>query len=269
MQASQPIGIFDSGVGGLTVATAIEKLLPNEQIIYVGDTQHMPYGDKSPEHIRLYCKRIVEFLIQKQVKLIVIACNTASSVAASYLRSIFWEQIEIIGVIRPAIQFIMQKQFHKIGIIGTQGTIQSHIYPDLFKEYQYPADIFQLATPLLAPMIEEGLHTHEVSQAIIHTYLQHPSFQDKEAILLACTHYPLIKHEVESYFHHQKTILDNALPMAQTTQAILSEKKLLSTAKIAEHQFYVTDFTENFERTAALFFGRKIDITAIDIHYES
>jgi hypothetical protein len=135
MKNTQPIGIFDSGIGGLTVAKAIEELLPNEQLIYVGDTQHMPYGDKSPEHIRQYCKQIVSFLLSKNVKLIVIACNTASSVASSYLRSIFWEQVEIMGVIRPIIISIIEKKYKKIGIIGTQGTINSNIYENLFREY--------------------------------------------------------------------------------------------------------------------------------------
>ena len=114
MNAHQPIGIFDSGIGGLTVAKAIEALLPNEQLIYVGDTQHMPYGDKSADHIRLYCTRIVDFLLEKNVKMIVIACNTASAVASSYLRAKYWQQVEIMGVIRPAIQSIIEKKYKKV-----------------------------------------------------------------------------------------------------------------------------------------------------------
>ena len=265
MKNTQPIGIFDSGIGGLTVAKAIEELLPNEQLIYVGDTQHMPYGDKSPEHIRQYCKQIVAFLLSKNVKLIVIACNTASSVASSYLRSIFWEQVEIMGVIRPIILSIIEKKYKKIGIIGTQGTINSNIYETLFREYGSEVEIFQLATPLLAPMIEQGFINNEVSKAILDEYLKNEQFNDKEAILLACTHYPLIKNEVNNYFHQSKDILDNALPMANRVKNYLSEKNLLATEKINPSIFYVTEYTENFKNTSKIFHGSKIQIEEIDL----
>lgn len=268
MHKSQPIGIFDSGVGGLTVARAIEQLLPHEQIIYVGDTQHMPYGDKSEEHIKQYCKRIIEFLLEQNVKLIVIACNTASAFAASYLRSIFWEKVEIIGVIRPAIKNILSKGFHKVGIIGTQGTINSNIYASLFKEYKSDVDMFQLATPLLAPMIEAGDMNNEVSKVILNNYLQHESFKDRDCILLACTHYPLIKDEVDHFFQRQKAILDNAEPMAEEVKMFLHSKQLLSEEKKHEHIFYVTEFTQNFEKISSLFYGKKVKIIEINIHHE-
>jgi len=269
MTSNQPIGIFDSGVGGLTVAKAIGDRLPHEQLIYVGDTQHMPYGDKSPEHIKAYCKRIVEFLISKNVKIIVIACNTASAIAASYLRSIFWQQVEIIGVIRPVIQSIIAKNIHKIGIIGTQGTIQSNIYPTLFKEYGSNIDVFQLATPLLAPMIEEGIYGNETSAAILHQYLQHPEFEDKEAILLACTHYPMIKNEVEFYFNHTKLILDNAIPMADIVYKFLETNQLFAEVKVNSNEFYVTDYTNSFEQISSVFYGQAIHIEQINIHNET
>lgn len=265
MENSQPIGIFDSGIGGLTVAKAIEELLPNEQLIYVGDTQHMPYGDKSPEHIRQYCKQIVEFLLSKNVKLIVIACNTASSVASSYLRSIFWEQVEIMGVIRPVILSIIEKKYKKIGIIGTQGTINSNIYETLFREYNSDVEIFQLATPLLAPMIEQGFYNNDVSKAVLDEYLKNDNFKDKEAILLACTHYPLIKNEVNAYFNHSKDILDNALPMANRVKNFLTDKDLLATEKTNPNIFYVTEYTQNFENTSKIFHGSKIEIKEITI----
>jgi glutamate racemase len=268
MTKSQAIGVFDSGIGGLTVVKAIESLLPLEQIIYVGDTQHMPYGDKSPEHIKSYCKRIVDFLLTKDVKMIVIACNTASSVAASYLRSTYWEQVEIMGVIRPAILSIIEKKYKKIGIIGTQGTIQSNIYPTLFQEYHSDVELFQLATPLLAPMIEQGLYGNKVSKAVLDEYLKNDQFQDKEAILLACTHYPLIKNEVDAYFNHTKDILDNAEPMAKAVKKYLYDKNLLSETKLSENQFYVTEYTQNFEETSKIFHGSSIQIEAIDIHHE-
>lgn len=262
---NQPIGIFDSGIGGLTVAKAIENLLPNEQIIYVGDTKHMPYGDKSAENIKAYCKKIVEFLINKDVKLIVIACNTASSVAASYLRELFWKEVEIIGVIRPVIQSIIEKKYKKLGIIGTKGTIQSNIYETLFREYGSDIELFQLATPLLAPMIEEGIFGNDVSYKILDQYLKNEHFNDKEAILLACTHYPMIKDDVDNYFNHEKAILDNAKPMAETVKSYLESQQLLSTERKSMNHFYVTEMTENFEATSTLFHGSKIQIEEIKL----
>lgn len=266
MEAHQPIGIFDSGVGGLTVAKAIENLLPQEQLIYVGDTQHMPYGDKSPENIRLYCTRIVDFLLEKNVKMIVIACNTASAVASSYLRAKYWQKVEIMGVIRPAIQSIIAKKYKKVGIIGTQGTIQSNIFQTLFTEYGSDVDLFQLATPLLAPMIEQGLSKTEVSATIIKEYMSNPGFSDVEAILLACTHYPLIKAEINAFFDFKKDVLDNAEPMAHRVEDYLREKKLLNTNKRSESKFYVTEYTQTFEETSKIFHGSKIDIHQIHIH---
>lgn len=266
MTSHQPIGIFDSGIGGLTVAKALEKRLPNEQLIYVGDTQHMPYGDKSAENIRLYCTRIVDFLLEKNVKMIVIACNTASAVASSFLRATYWQQVEIMGVIRPAITSIIEKKYKKVGIIGTTGTIQSQIFPTLFAEYGSNIELFQLATPLLAPMIEQGLYKTEVSMSIIKEYMSNPGFKDMEAILLACTHYPLIKHEIFDFFKGEKYILDNADPMAQRVEHFLQEKNWLCSTKMKDSEFYVTDYTQAFEETSTIFYGTKIKIGQIQLH---
>lgn len=252
------IGIFDSGVGGLTVAKALEELLPHETFIYVGDTKHMPYGDKSEESIKNYCKRIVEFLLEKKVKLIVIACNTASAVAASYLRATFWQQVEIMGVIRPMVKTAIEEGYHRVGIIGTIGTVKSHIYPRLFEEYHSNAEIYQLATPLLAPMIENGDHHTEISKAIIKQYLGHKEFESCDAILLACTHYPLIKNQVIDFFQRKKHIIDNAVPMAQAVKKYLEEKNNLATQRQGTHEFYVTEYTHNFQEVASMFYGKPI-----------
>ncbi len=261
MNSSQPIGIFDSGIGGLTVAKAIAEEMPNEQLIYFGDTKHMPYGDKKPSEILDYCHKITEFLISKNVKLIVIACNTASAIGASALREKFWKQVEILGVIRPAIELILSKKYKKIGIIGTQGTISSNIYQKILDEKNAQINVFQLATPLLAPMIEMGIKDNDT----LNNYLKHPHFEDKEAILLACTHYPLIKNDVEQYFNFKKDILDNALPTAKLVKKILTEKNQLSSIKENENIFYVSEKTENFEKTTQLFYGKKLTIKEISI----
>lgn len=264
-RSEQPIGIFDSGVGGLTVAQAIRQALPNERLVYFGDTVHMPYGEKSPEHIRQFCSQIVEFLISQDVKVIVIACNTASAIAAGYLRSKYWQQVEIIGVIRPVIQKIIQDQISSLGILGTHATIGSGIYPQLIQEYGATLEVFQLATPLLAPMIEEGLMDTEVSKAVLHQYLSNPGFTECEALLLACTHYPLLRQEISDFFSGTKRIYDNAVPLARMVKKYLSDYNLLAESRQGENRFFVSEQTAHFENTARLFYGQQISIQKIDL----
>ena len=235
MKKSQPIGIFDSGIGGLTVARTLGELLPDEQLIYFGDTAHMPYGDKSAEEIVTYCRKIVEFLLSKQVKLIVIACNSASSVAAGILRREYWQQIEIMGVIRPVIRAVLAKKITRLGIIGTRATVESNIYPGIFAEYGEPVQIYQKATPLLAPMIESGQQESKAMTKVLNEYLSDARFADDEAILLACTHYPLIKEQVDRFFEGKKMILDNATPLAEALKDYLGEKNLLASSRQAEN----------------------------------
>jgi glutamate racemase len=235
-------------------------VLPKEQLIYVGDTQHMPYGDKSAEHIQAYTKRMVDFFLNQQVKLIIIACNTASALAASYVRSLYWQQVEIIGVIRPVIKTLLEKQVTQVGIIGTKATIESNIYQKILSETPNNITLHQMATPLLAPMIENGNTEDEIAQAILHQYLSNSNFESCEALVLACTHYPIIKKQIAACFHRPIELIDNAQPMATTVQHFLQSKNLLAETRIAENAFYVTEFTPGFERTAQLFYGANIQI---------
>lgn len=269
MTKTQPIGIFDSGIGGLTIVKSLEKELPHERFIYFGDTAHMPYGEKSPEEILSYSKKIVEFLISKKVKLIVIACNSASSIAASQLRASYWQQVEIMGVIRPAIKAIIQKKIKSVGIIGTQATIRSNIYANLLLECDPNLDIYQKETPKLAPLIENGFVGDPLLDHELANYLLDPQFVDKEAILLACTHYPLISHQVDTFFKHQKQILDNAGPLAVEVRRYLSEKQLLASpkaadeAKVASNEFYVSKYSPNFIKNIQTFYNTPIRIEEI------
>lgn len=260
---SAPIGIFDSGLGGLTVAKAITSLLPQEQLLYYGDTLHLPYGEKSPQRIIEFSEAIVNFLISKKVKLIVIACNSASATATSYLRKKFHEQIEIRGVIRPMLSAVGDKNFDKVGLIGTQATVNSQIYSQLLKEYNRHTQLQALATPLLVPMIEEGFNKNNISKEVIKEYLS--QFNDIEALLLACTHYPLIKEAILDFFNHKIAVLDNADFMAQDVASFLEKKNLLATKKETDHQFMVSDFTENFANSASMFFGKPINVTEHNI----
>lgn len=262
--ATQAIGIFDSGLGGLTVAHALQIALPNEHFIYVGDTKHMPYGEKTAQEIISYSEKIVEFLISKNVKLIVIACNSASAVAASYLRNKYWQQVEIIGVIRPIIKSILKQNIKKIGLIATQATVNSNIYAHILEEYQANIALFQLATPKLAFMIEHGLSESLEMQELLNTYLSNKNFEDKEAILLACTHYPLIKDKVNNFFGGKKLILDNAQALVLEITKYLIDKNLLSEKKTISNIFFVSKFSENFEKVAAQFYGEKINVQFLE-----
>lgn len=257
---NKPIGIFDSGIGGLTVAKAIAEALPNETIIYFGDTAHLPYGDKSKESITMYSKRIAGFLLAKGCKAIVIACNTASAHAYSDLKK-FYPKIPIINVIDPTVDYCLSKyKKARIGVIATRGTIKSRIYPRKISKKNSKIEVPQTATPLLAPMIEEGFFNNKISKTIIHSYLSNKNFEKIDALILACTHYPLIKKEVVAFFKRPVEVIDSASVVAQYTKKMLSENGLLSKSKKGKNQFYISDYTESFEETSKIFFGDIIEL---------
>ncbi|MEM9921712.1 MAG: glutamate racemase, partial [Bacteroidota bacterium] len=193
IHCNQPIGVFDSGIGGLTVANAIIRHLPKEQIVYFGDTAHLPYGDKSADAIRYYCIKISKFLLDQGCKMIVIACNSASSAAYNILLDFFEGQTLFVNVVDPLVQTVVNKRFQKVGVIATKATVRSDIYRLKLLERQPNLKVASLATPLLAPMIEEGYAQNKIGQAILENYLSDTSLKDIEALLLSCTHYPLIR----------------------------------------------------------------------------
>ncbi len=258
-----PIGIFDSGLGGLTVAKAIRRLLPNESIIYYGDTLHLPYGEKSSAHIIEFSETIVRYLIRQNVKLIVIACNSAAATASSYLRKKYHGQIEIRGVIRPLLSAVAESSYNRVGLIGTQATVNSKIYTSILKEYNPNIKLTSLATPLLVPMIEEGFNKNNISKEVIKEYLS--EFKNIDALLLACTHYPLIKKAVSSFFKHQTDVLDNADYMAQDVKQFLAQRDLMSSNTTVNDSFLVSDFTQTFAKSASMFFGKEINVTEHNI----
>ena len=261
LSSSQPIGIFDSGIGGLTVANAVSKHLPNEQIIYFGDTAHLPYGDKSAEAIQQYSMRIADFLLTKNCKLILIACNTASAAAFESLKIYLQGKAFLLNVIDPVVESVISNNnISKVGIIATKGTIRSGIYERKLHELKPQLETVSLATQLLAPMIEAGFYNNSVSQAIINNYLAYPDFQDVQAMVLACTHYPLIRKEIEFFYHNRITIFDSTDVIPKTVEALLADKNLLSLAQAKLHEFYVSDYTESFEQTTRIFFGEKIHL---------
>lgn len=271
MLQNNPIGIFDSGIGGLTVAHAIRQIMPNESIVYFGDTAHLPYGDKSAESIIYYSKGITDFLLRHNCKIIVIACNTASAHAYEYVKKHLTpamqpphrkgEIIEVIDVINPVVKYVAEHfSGKKIGIIGTKGTIQSKVYENKLKLLNPDVESVSIATGLLASMIEEGFINNAVSKAIIKEYLSSPVFENIDAIILGCTHYPLIKNEIENYFEHKIEVIDSAGLVAQYLKKRIHELKLDSWIENPKEEFYVSDFTPYFEKVANAFFQQKIHL---------
>jgi glutamate racemase len=260
--ASRPIGVFDSGIGGLTVAKAIKNVLPNEQLIYFGDTAHMPYGDKSADAIRYYCLRISKFLLEQNCKMIVIACNSASSAAYDVLLDFFEGKVLFVNVVDPLVEEVRRRKLQNVGVIATKATIHSSIYKTKIKAIDQKIKVSQLATPLLAPMIEEGFYSGNIARSVIENYLQQPDLQSIEALLLACTHYPLIKADIEDFYQHEVLVLDSTDVVSSAVQNLLKNENLLSQASPGPDIFYVSDFTESFEETARVFYGHPIHLEA-------
>ena len=256
----QPIGVFDSGIGGLTVANAINRHLPNEEIIYFGDTAHLPYGDKSADAIRYYCLKIVKFLLERDCKMIVIACNSASSAAYNVLVDFFPGEAIFVNVVDPLVEAVAENDFKKIGIIGTKATIRSKVYQRKLREQQPELKVSSLATPLLAPMIEEGYFHNRVSQVVIETYLSNEEFKDIEALLLSCTHYPLIRKDIKTFLGKGVEVLDSTLFTVKNIEDKLLKQNLLNDEKNNSHQFYVSDYTQSFEETTNLFYDEDLQL---------
>jgi len=257
---NKPIGIFDSGIGGLTVAHAISKLLPNEQIIYFGDTAHLPYGDKSPELIHSFVKNISQFLLSKEnCKSVIIACNTASATSYEFLRDRHQGNYPIINVIDPIIESIVKdKALKNIGLIATKTTIESGVYQEKMSRRNPNIQMNVLPTPLLAPMIEEGFSRDKISHTIIENYLSHPKFKNIDALILGCTHYVLIKDEINDFFKGKVKLYDSTDLLAVKLKDILKNEGLLSPSKSKENKFYVSDLTPSFEASASRFYEGEV-----------
>lgn len=260
MDARQPIGIFDSGIGGLTIASAIHRLLPEESIIYFGDTAHLPYGEKSHDAIRYYSLRICNFLLENKCKAIVVACNSASTAAYEILLEFFATKAVFVNVVDPLIAAADKLHKKHIGLIATHATVQSGVYQKVFKQINPGITVSALATPLLAPMIEEGFVNNTISHSVIENYLSDPLLGHIEALLLACTHYPLIKNEIETFYHHKIPVMDSTLVTAEQLKKKLEERNLLNPKKEKLDHFFVSDFSENFSNATKLFYPENITL---------
>lgn len=260
-----PIGIFDSGIGGLTVAHALKKKLPNEYLIYFGDTEHLPYGEKSDEAIQNFSKKITQFLINKNCKAIVMACNSASSVASEAVKKQA-KNIPVFNVIDPIVKVVANNCSDcKIGVIGTKTTIQSGVYLRKIQEICNSATVASLATPLLVPMIEEGFVNEKISHQIITNYLSNKTLSNIDSLILACTHYPLIHEEISAFYKGQVNVIDSADIIADSILFALKNKNLLNINPSPKYQFYVSNFTKSFAKSAKFFFQEEIKIEEVNI----
>lgn len=244
------------------MAKAISDLLPNESLIYFGDTAHMPYGEKSPHAIKSYSEKIASFLIDQPCKLIVIACNSASATAFRQVQKILPDKHFVINVIDPVVQHLSRDGHRrKIGLIGTKRTVSSAVYKKKFEKADPDIQLKSLATPLLAPMIEEGFFNNKISRTIVHSYLSNPHLAHIESIILACTHYPLIINEISSFYKGKVEIINSAEIVSLAVKNFLDENSLLNkSSKAPGHKFFVSDYTSSFEETAKIFFGGKIKL---------
>ena len=263
MQANQPIGIFDSGIGGLTVARAVKDALPNETLIYFGDTAHLPYGDKSASTIQAYSVKIADVLLQKKCKIILIACNSASSASFELIRDYCGSKAKVFDVINPMVERV-NKEFHQqhVGLIGTKQTVNAGVYSSKIESLGKEIKFSSLATPLLVPMIEEGFFENNISHDVIAQHLDDASLRDIQTLILGCTHYPIIKHEIEavlSEINRHVEVVDSAETVAASLKNYLSEKHLLNKSPDADH-FLVSDLTPSFEKASKLFFGEQVTL---------
>jgi glutamate racemase len=264
-QRDQPIGVFDSGIGGLTVANAIIKHLPKEKIIYFGDTFHLPYGEKSADAIRYYSLKIVKFLLEKNCKMIVVACNSAASAAYDLLLDFFKGQALFVNVVDPLVEAVVKKQYRHVGVIATKATTQSGIYKSKLQKVQPDLKVTSMATPLLVPIIEEGYFNDNISETVIEKYLSDKSFDGIDALLLACTHYPLIRKKIETFFSGKVNVYDSTDVVAEVVRKKLLKNNLLNDSKTNSHHFFVSDYTKSFEETTRIFYKEKIHLERCSI----
>jgi glutamate racemase len=258
--SAQPIGIFDSGIGGLTVAHAIIKHLPEENIIYFGDTAHLPYGDKSTAAIQAYSIKIAHMLLQQECKLILIACHSASTAAYELVKEYIGSNAIVMNVIDPVIYLLKEKYASKrIGLIGTRQTVNSSIYKKKIDAIHANIHLSAHVTNLLAAAIEE-FGDHDVIDVLLKVYLAHPELQNIQALILACTHYPIVKHKIMQHYQPPIEVIDSSDTVAQAVKKQLETNDLLNKGSKSTKRFYVSDYTESFASNAKLFFEEDIQL---------
>ena len=259
-ESSRPIGVFDSGIGGLTVVKALSKLLPDEKIVYFGDTARVPYGNKSRETIIHYSLQIAYFLMKKKIKMLVVACNSASSVSLPSLKRHF--HIPIIGVIEPGAKSAISNTKNKrIGVIGTLGTVNSNSYKKALKSIDKKINVYQQPCSLFVPLAEDGWDNTKIAQDISDEYIKDLAGKNIDTLILGCTHYPLLKNVIQNSVGKNVGLIDSGIETAKEVKKILEKKNLLSKSKLTEKNhsvFYVSDFPHKFKEVSRRFLTHEL-----------
>lgn len=261
----QAIGVFDSGLGGLTVLKEIEKVLPNEDIIYFGDTARVPYGPRSSETVTKYTFQSINFLLENNIKAIVIACNTSSARSLSLAQQRY--NIPIIGVVKPGAKgAVSTTKNAKIGIVGTQGTISSKAYENEIKSLLPGAIVYGTPCSLFVPIVEEGWAKSDVARLTVKEYFKYFDDKDIDTLILGCTHYPILIDTIREVTEDKWKLVNPAVETALELKALLEEKNLLNDKRENVNKYFVSDLPESFQKIGEEFLDEKFeDVTKIEI----
>jgi glutamate racemase len=258
----KPIGVFDSGVGGLTVVAAIQRHLPGESILYLGDTARLPYGTKSPATVGRYTRRNVQFLVDRGVKAVVVACNTASAVALDEIET----PVPLWGVIEPGARQAVAATAGRVGVIATESTIRSSAYEHSLQRLRPDLQVISRACPLFVPLVEEGWHDDPVTVEITRRYLEPLLAEEIDTLVLGCTHYPLLVPVLERITEGRVGLIDSAEAVAREVAAGLRQADLMASESRPEHHFCVTDAGARFARIARMVLGDgEVSLELVDV----
>lgn len=257
-----PIGVFDSGVGGLTVVREIMRQLPSENVVYFGDTARVPYGSKSKQTVLKFSRQIVRFLMTKNVKAIVFACNTASALALEDMRDEI--KVPVVGVVRPGAKMAVEMTKTKsVGVIGTDATIKSGIYTDYIRQLDHEVTVIGRSCPLFVPLVEEGLLEDRITDDMVDRYLSELKPYHVDSLVLGCTHYPLLMNPIKRYMGDSVTLVNPAYETAKELKALLNANGLLNDRKTTPaYDFYVSDGVDKFK----VFADRVLPINVTDVN---
>lgn len=262
---NRPIGIFDSGVGGLTVVKDVMKQLPNESIVYFGDTARVPYGSKSKTTVTKFSAQIIRFLLEQDVKAIIIACNTVNSNCIEELRKAF-PNVPISGVVEPGVTMALRTTKNgRIGVIGTEATIASNRYPELLKQSNEKLEVFGKACPVFVPLVEDGWADHNVTEEVASVYLKELLDEKIDSLILGCTHYPMLTHTIQKVVGSQVELINPANEAAHQMGEYLREHDMQAD-KLPIYKFYVSDHAERVKSVAKMFLDYPVEeVETIDI----
>jgi glutamate racemase len=257
--AHRSVGIFDSGFGGLTVMRALIKRMPHEKVVYFGDTARVPYGSKSCKTVERYAIENAVFLMEQNIKILVVACNTASAFAVEKLRKIF--NVSVVDVVEPSVKKAVEStQNGRIAVLGTKATISSGTYQRSIRSFSSKISVFPVSCPLFVPLVEEGFTKHPITELAIKEYLTPILEKDVDTIILGCTHYPLLMEGIIEVLRGNIQIIDSASSCAEKIEWVLEEKQLQAKKSVdVRHKYFVSDDPEKFQRHGEIFLGHGIE----------